>query len=158
VARGIPATRPRGLRVIGVDFSAVQLRRARRLVPAARLPQADMTALHLARPSLDAVVCFCALIHVPPAEQQALSRRTRRPAGPAWPRDCGCRQAPTSATGYSAVPRLHRTRSADTSSRPGLHSQRIRKGRISSHYGIIIPRRLVTVSRIDCRGSRRIGP
>jgi hypothetical protein len=35
------------LRVIGVDFSAVQLARARHLVPAARLAQADMTAPHL---------------------------------------------------------------------------------------------------------------
>ncbi len=44
---GLPATRAltgRRLRVIGVDFSAVQLARARRLVPAARLVQADMRA------------------------------------------------------------------------------------------------------------------
>lgn len=47
---GIPATQQlasHGLRVVGVDFSAVQLARARRLVPAASLVQADMTALHL---------------------------------------------------------------------------------------------------------------
>ncbi len=38
-----PASSPiRGLRVIGVDFSAVQLARARRLVPAFGLVQADM--------------------------------------------------------------------------------------------------------------------
>jgi ubiquinone/menaquinone biosynthesis C-methylase UbiE len=61
------------LRVIGVDFSAVQLARARRLVPAARLVQADMTALHLRPASLDAVVSFYALIHVPLADQQACS-------------------------------------------------------------------------------------
>jgi len=35
----------RGLQVLGVDFSAVQLRRARRLVPAARFVQADMAGL-----------------------------------------------------------------------------------------------------------------
>jgi SAM-dependent methyltransferase len=43
---GIPATRELagyGLRVIGVDFSAVQLARARRLVPAASLVRADLT-------------------------------------------------------------------------------------------------------------------
>ena len=65
---GVPATREltgHGLQVIGVDFSAVQLRRARRLVPAARLIQADMTALHLRPASADAVVSFYALIHVP---------------------------------------------------------------------------------------------
>jgi SAM-dependent methyltransferase len=47
---GIPATRElarHGLQVLGVDFSAVQLHRAQRLVPAARFVQADMAALHL---------------------------------------------------------------------------------------------------------------
>lgn len=60
---GIPATRQladHGLQVTGVDFSAVQLRRARRLVPAACLLQADMTALHFAPASLDAMVSFYA--------------------------------------------------------------------------------------------------
>ena len=84
---GIPATRElasRGLQVLGVDFSAVQLRRARRLVPAARLIQADMTGLQLRPASADAVVSFYALIHVPVAEQQALFPRIRdwlRPGG-----------------------------------------------------------------------------
>jgi SAM-dependent methyltransferase len=84
---GIPATLEltrRGLQVIGVDFSAVQIRRARRLVPAARLLQADMTALQLRPGSLDAVVSFYALIHVPLADQQALFPRIRdwlRPGG-----------------------------------------------------------------------------
>jgi cyclopropane fatty-acyl-phospholipid synthase-like methyltransferase len=84
---GIPATRELagyGLRVLGVDFSAVQLRRARRLVPAASLIQADMTALHLRPESADAVVSFYALIHVPLADQQALFPRIRgwlRPGG-----------------------------------------------------------------------------
>jgi SAM-dependent methyltransferase len=84
---GIPATRElagRGLRVVGVDFSAVQLRRARRLVPAASLVQADMTALRLRPSSVDAVVSFYALIHVPLADQRALFPRIRdwlRPGG-----------------------------------------------------------------------------
>jgi SAM-dependent methyltransferase len=84
---GLPATRALTedrLRVIGVDFSAVQLARARHLVPAARLVQADMTALHLRPASLDAVVSFYALIHVPLADQQALFPRIRswlRPGG-----------------------------------------------------------------------------
>jgi SAM-dependent methyltransferase len=78
---GIPATREltaHGLQVLGVDFSAVQLRRARRLVPAASLVQTDMTALRLRPASLDAVVSFYALIHVPLADQQALFPRIRR--------------------------------------------------------------------------------
>jgi SAM-dependent methyltransferase len=84
---GIPATRElitHGLQVVGVDFSAVQLRRARRLVPAARLLQADMAALHLVPASLDAVVSFYALIHVPLTDQRALFPRMRewlRPGG-----------------------------------------------------------------------------
>jgi SAM-dependent methyltransferase len=84
---GVPATREladRGLRVIGVDFSAIQLARARRLVPAAGLVRADMTELRLRPASLDAVVSFYALIHVPLADQRALFPRIRswlRPGG-----------------------------------------------------------------------------
>jgi SAM-dependent methyltransferase len=84
---GIPATRELasyGLQVLGVDFSAVQLRRARRLVPAARLVQADMAALQLRPASADAVVAFYSLIHVPVTDQQALFPRIRgwlRPGG-----------------------------------------------------------------------------
>jgi SAM-dependent methyltransferase len=84
---GIPATRQlagRGLQVIGVDFSAVQLGRARRLVPDARLVQADMATLQFSPASLDAVVCFYALIHLPLADQRALFGRIRdwlRPDG-----------------------------------------------------------------------------
>lgn len=64
--------------MLGVDFSAVQLRRAQRLVPAARFVRADMTALSLRPASVDAVVSFYALIHVPLADQQALFPRLRR--------------------------------------------------------------------------------
>jgi SAM-dependent methyltransferase len=84
---GLPATREltgHGLQVLGVDFSAVQLHRARTLVPAAGLVQADMTELRLRPGSADAVVSFYALIHVPLADQQALFPRIRgwlRPGG-----------------------------------------------------------------------------
>jgi len=84
---GIPATRElahRGLHVLGVDFSAVQLRRAHQLVAAARFVQADMTAFALRPASVDAVVSFYALIHVPLADQQTLFPRVRewiRPGG-----------------------------------------------------------------------------
>jgi SAM-dependent methyltransferase len=84
---GIPATREltnHGLQVIGVDFSAVQLRRARRLAPAARLVQADMATLQLTPASVDAVVSFYAVIHLPLADQRALFGRIQswlRPAG-----------------------------------------------------------------------------
>ena len=84
---GIPATRElagHGLQVLGVDFSAVQLRRAHELVPAAGFVQADMTAFGLQPASVDAVVSFYALIHLPLADQQALFPRVRewiRPGG-----------------------------------------------------------------------------
>lgn len=84
---GMPATREladHGLQVIGVDFAAEQLRRARRLVPAARLVQADMATVQFGPASLDAVVSFYALIHLPLADQRALFPRIRdwlRPAG-----------------------------------------------------------------------------
>jgi SAM-dependent methyltransferase len=102
---GIPATRDlagHGLRVIGVDFSAVQLRRARRLVPAARLVQADMTALHLRPASADAVVSFYALIHVPLADQQALFPRIRD-----WLRPGGYFLAIVGAGRYTGTERYH---------------------------------------------------
>ena len=84
---GIPATRElaaRGLQVLGVDFSAVQLGRARRLVPAARFAQADMAGLELRPASADAVVAFYSLIHLPLPDQRALFPRIRgwlRPGG-----------------------------------------------------------------------------
>lgn len=84
---GIPATRDLagyGLQVLGVDFSAVQLRRAHQLVSEARFVQADMTAFSLRPATVDAVVSFYALIHVPLADQQALFPRVRewiRPGG-----------------------------------------------------------------------------
>jgi SAM-dependent methyltransferase len=51
--------------VIGVDASAVQLRLAREAAPKASLVQADMTRFHLRPGSVDAVVSFFALGHVP---------------------------------------------------------------------------------------------
>ena len=84
---GIPATRELvsyGLKVLGVDFSAVQLHRAQRLVPAARLVQADIARFALRPATVAAVVSFYALIHVPVADQRALFGRIRdwlRPGG-----------------------------------------------------------------------------
>lgn len=84
---GIPATRQlvdRGLKVTGLDFSAVQIGRARRLVPGAAFIQADMTTWDCDPASFDAVVSFYALIHVPLGDQQALFPRIRR-----WLREGG---------------------------------------------------------------------
>ncbi len=61
--------------VTGVDISEVQVARARERVPAATFLQADATTLDLAADSLDAIVSFYALIHIPVDEQEALLQR-----------------------------------------------------------------------------------
>ena len=73
---GLPTTRTlaQHSRVTGVDISAQQLARARRHVPTARFIQADMTRLTFTRASFDAVVAFCALMHVPREDHAALLR------------------------------------------------------------------------------------
>jgi len=73
-----------GHRVTGVDLSEVQVRRARELVPAAEFIHADATTVDFAPASLDAVVSFYALIHVPLDEQPPLLARIAswlRPGG-----------------------------------------------------------------------------
>ena len=64
---GDPATRLLSDRhdVIGVDISAGQLTIARRLAPGAALVQADLAELALQPASVDAVVSFYALGHLP---------------------------------------------------------------------------------------------
>jgi SAM-dependent methyltransferase len=84
---GVPAARwltQRGFRVLGVDLSPVQVRRARQLVPAARFVCEDMTRFEVPMASLDAVVCLYAIIHVPLDEQPTLMEsihRWLRPGG-----------------------------------------------------------------------------
>ncbi len=73
-----------GRRVTGVDISAEQVRRARRNVPAASFVQADLVAIDRPPASLDAVVAFYSLTHVPRDEHAALFARIRswlRPGG-----------------------------------------------------------------------------
>jgi SAM-dependent methyltransferase len=61
-----------GRRVTGIDISARQIALARANVPDATFIHADMTALHLPPASLDAVVAFYSLTHVPRADLPAL--------------------------------------------------------------------------------------
>ena len=67
---GVPMTQAlaAGRNVTGVDISARQIELARAAVPDATFIHADMTALDLARASLDAVVAFYSLTHVPRAD------------------------------------------------------------------------------------------
>jgi len=54
-----------GYGVTGVDLSAVQVGRARQLVPAARFLHADATQVSFPAASFDAVASLYALIHMP---------------------------------------------------------------------------------------------
>jgi ubiquinone/menaquinone biosynthesis C-methylase UbiE len=83
---GIPVARRLAQRyaVTGVDFSPVQIERARKLVSGATFICADMTSLEFSDESFGAIICLFALIHLPVAEQPALLRdisRWLRPGG-----------------------------------------------------------------------------
>ncbi len=84
---GIPVARwltGRGYAVEGVDISAVQIERARSLVPNASFLCEDMTSVTFPPGSFDAVLAFYSLIHVPIEEQPELLERIRgwlRPGG-----------------------------------------------------------------------------
>ena len=83
---GDPATRLLSERhaVLGVDISRGQLEVARRLAPRASLVQADLTELSLRPSSVDAVVSFYALGHLPGAAHAPLLARVGswlRPGG-----------------------------------------------------------------------------
>lgn len=78
---GVPATKrltERNFDVLGLDISAVQIERARRLVPGAAFEQADMVTWDHAPASFDAVVSFYALIHVPLQDQRELFPKIHR--------------------------------------------------------------------------------
>lgn len=77
---GVPATAILAERydVTGVDLSQVQVERARRLVPRARLLCADMSTIEFPAQSFAAVVSFLAIIHVPVEEQPAILKKIYR--------------------------------------------------------------------------------
>ena len=77
---GLPVARrlaPR-YQVTGVDFSPVQIGRARALVPTATFVCADMTAIEVPAAAFDAVVCLYAIIHIPLADQPGFLRNVAR--------------------------------------------------------------------------------
>jgi SAM-dependent methyltransferase len=78
---GVPLARDlsaAGYAVTGVDLSAVQVERARRLVPAARFLHADAAEVRFPDASFDAVVSLYAIIHMPLDEQPPLLGRIGR--------------------------------------------------------------------------------
>jgi 2-polyprenyl-3-methyl-5-hydroxy-6-metoxy-1,4-benzoquinol methylase len=95
---GVPVTRwlaNRGYAVTGVDVSARQLDLARTHVPEATFIKADMTEVNFAPDSLDAVVAFQSIIHVPRTEHPALLGRIHR-----WLRPEGAFLATMTLTDY----------------------------------------------------------
>jgi cyclopropane fatty-acyl-phospholipid synthase-like methyltransferase len=78
---GVPATKlltEKNFDVLGLDISAVQIERARELVPGATFEQADMVTWEHAPARFDAVVSFYALIHVPLQDQRNLIAKIHR--------------------------------------------------------------------------------
>lgn len=74
---GLPATKllASHFDVTGVDFSEVQIRRAKRLVPSARFLCADISNISFPLESYDGVVSFYTIIHMPLEEHPGLFQR-----------------------------------------------------------------------------------
>lgn len=67
-----------GRNLTGIDISGEQIRRARRNVPGAAFIRADLTTLEQPPASVDAVLAFYCLTHVPRDEHAALFARIGR--------------------------------------------------------------------------------
>lgn len=84
---GVPVARVltgRGHAVVGVDSSAVQIDKARTLVPGATFICADMSSLRLEAGSFDAVGAFYSIAHLPTVEHAKLFKAVAgwlRPGG-----------------------------------------------------------------------------
>jgi SAM-dependent methyltransferase len=84
---GVPVSRDlarHGHRVVGVDLSDVQIKRARHLVPDVQFVRADITQVQFADDTFDAVLAFYSVIHVPLDRQPRLFAdiwRWLRPGG-----------------------------------------------------------------------------
>jgi ubiquinone/menaquinone biosynthesis C-methylase UbiE len=78
---GIPSDRwlvEHGFDVTGVDFSPVQIERARRLVPQATFVAADIASIEFSDCSFDAVIALYSIFHLPLDEQRTLIGSVRR--------------------------------------------------------------------------------
>ena len=86
---GLPITAQlaQSYQVVGIDFSAAQLRLAAQHVPGAMLACQDLTRLGLAAGAFDAVCSYYAIIHIPRAEHAGILAdlyRLLRPGGLAF--------------------------------------------------------------------------
>lgn len=98
---GVPVARSlaqHGYCVTGVDFSAVQIQRARALTPTATFVQADASDVAFPARSFDAIVCLYTLIHIPLEEQRQLLHRMA-----AWLRQGGWLLAITGHTAWTGT-------------------------------------------------------
>ncbi len=101
---GIPATKclsDNGFRVTGVDVSDTMVERARELVPGATFLRGDealVREVDFDEASLDAVVSFYALIHIPLADQPGVIARVSR-----WLRPDGLFVATVGHTAWSGT-------------------------------------------------------
>jgi ubiquinone/menaquinone biosynthesis C-methylase UbiE len=83
---GVPVTRilSEQFQVIGLDFSAVQVRLASQLVPRAHFVCQDIAAMGFADNTFDALCSYYAIIHIPRQEHRAVLagfHRILKPAG-----------------------------------------------------------------------------
>ena len=77
---GIPVARRLAVthQVTGIDISAVQIERARQLVPNGRFLCADMMAVAFPPAHFEAIISLYAVIHVPLTEQPRLFSKVKR--------------------------------------------------------------------------------
>jgi SAM-dependent methyltransferase len=116
---------------IGVDISEEQLKLARKNAPQGRYVKADMSAIAFHRESLDAVVAFYSIFHVPRAEHPSLVEKIAswiRPGG-LFVANFGARDDPGSVDEWvEEVPMFWSSYDADTNMNllraAGFHSLR----------------------------------
>ena len=87
-----------GHALVGLDFSISQLGLAHADIPASRLVQGDLTALPVASATVDAVVSFYAIIHVPRDEHARVFEECHRVLRPGGRARCAWAGATTQKT------------------------------------------------------------
>jgi ubiquinone/menaquinone biosynthesis C-methylase UbiE len=77
---GLPATKllSKHFNVTGLDFSEVQIDRARKLVPNARFICSDISKIEFPENSFNAIVSFYAIIHIPLDEHPGLFKQVSK--------------------------------------------------------------------------------
>jgi len=97
---GLPGTKllSEAFDVTGVDFSAIQIQRARELVPSASFICSDISEVELPAESFEAVVSFYTIIHIPLEDQRGLFNQMAR-----WLRPSGYLLAIVGSTAWTGT-------------------------------------------------------